>query len=203
MELLLNEEQTLVRDSAATFTERQAGAERLRGMRISETKVDVDVWRRIADAGWLGILASEAEGGLGLGLTELCLVAEELGKGLIPEPVATVAAVAKAMESDCRHVISGSVLVMPALMEGARTIGDETPTVIAVRTGDIIALSGIKTGVPIPGDARQFLLSATAPEGVILALVDADDVEITQKATTDGTSIGSVILNQSAASLVV
>ena len=79
MDLLLTEEQGMLRDSAATFTERHGGAARLRDMRGSETKINKDIWHQAAEAGWLAILAPESSGGLNLGITELCLVAEELG----------------------------------------------------------------------------------------------------------------------------
>lgn len=197
MELLLNDEQTMLRDSAATFTERRGGADRLRKQRDSDQKIDRDIWRQAAEAGWLAILAPESAGGLGLGLTELCLVSEELGKGLVPEPVAAVAAIARALgASDMSEaLISGEKIILPALMETTRSIGDETPAVTAFATGDAVSLDGLKTGIPCPDDADGFLLSAAGTDGPVLAIVNHGDAEIQTEPTLDGATLGTITLN--------
>ena len=56
MDLLLTEEQGMLRDSAATFTARRCGAVTRRG---SETKINKDIWHQAAEAGWLAILAPD------------------------------------------------------------------------------------------------------------------------------------------------
>lgn len=195
MDLLLNDEQTMLRDSAATFTGRRGGAARLRDLREAEAKIDAGIWRQAAEAGWLAILAPESAGGLGLGLTELCLVSEELGKGLVPEPVAAVAAVARALGDDAEDVVAGDRIVLPALMEGPRAIGDEPPALTATPDGDTLDLDGVKTGVPVPGDAAQFLVSAAGPDGIVLAVVDANAADLTDSQTMDGASVGTIVLN--------
>ena len=81
MELLLTDEQSMLRDSAATFTGRQTGADRLRRMRISDAKIDTAIWTQAAEAGWLAVLAPESAGGLALGLTDLCLYRKSSAKG--------------------------------------------------------------------------------------------------------------------------
>ena len=52
MELLLSDEQTMLRDSAATFTERRGGADRLRQQRDADAKIDREIWMQAAEAGW-------------------------------------------------------------------------------------------------------------------------------------------------------
>ncbi|MFT5487586.1 MAG: alkylation response protein AidB-like acyl-CoA dehydrogenase [Paracoccaceae bacterium] len=197
MELLLNDEQSMLRDSAATFTERRGGAERLRKQRDSDKKIDRDIWAQAAEAGWLAILAPESAGGLELGLTELCLVSEELGKGLVPEPIAAVAAVARALgASDISEaLVSGEKIILPALMETTRSIGDEAPAVTASATGDGVSLDGVKTGIPCPDDADGFLVSAAGTDGPILAIVNRDDAEIQAEPTLDGATVGTITLN--------
>lgn len=197
MELLLNDEQTMLRDSAATFTERRGGADRLRQQRDTDAKIDRDIWAQAAEAGWLAILAPESAGGLELGLTELCLVAEELGKGLVPEPVAAAAAVARALGASdlAGAVVTGETIILPALMEGARSVGDEAPAVTASNDGDTVSLDGVKTGIPCPDDADGFLVSAAGPDGPVLVSVSRDKAEIQAAATLDGATLGTITLN--------
>lgn len=197
MELLLNDEQSMLRDSAATFTERRGGADRLRQQRDTDTKIDREIWAQAAEAGWLAILAPESAGGLGLGLTELCLVSEELGKGLVPEPVAAVAAIARAVgASDLSEaLVSGEKIILPALMETARSIGDEAPAVTGSADGEAVSLDGVKTGIPCPGDADGFLVSASGTDGPVLVVVNRADAEIQAEPTLDGATVGTITLN--------
>src|SRR5439155_102261 len=58
-----------------------------------------ELWTRMADLGWLGVLVPEAHGGLGLGLVDLVVIQDEMGKLPFPGPylssavLATLAAV--------------------------------------------------------------------------------------------------------------
>jgi alkylation response protein AidB-like acyl-CoA dehydrogenase len=204
MELLLTDEQSMLRNSAATFAGRQAGADRLRKLRTSDAKIDPAIWTQAAEAGWLAVLAPESAGGLALGLTDLCLVSEELGKGLIPEPIAAVAAVARALGGSDRaaSVITGGKIILPALMEGQRAIGDEPPTVTSSADNGAVTLDGVKTGIPCPDDADAFLISATGSGGIVLVTVDRTDAEINSKPTMDGASVGTLTLNGCAGTVV-
>ena len=202
MDLLLSEEQGMLRDSAATFTDRYGGPNRLRDLWDKNKKLDSGVWTKAAEAGWMAIVTPEINGGLGLGLTELCLIAEQMGKGLMPDPVTAVAAVARAVEERAEAIITGKCVVLPALMETTRCIGDETPGVTATPAGDLVTLEGTKTGVAMLCNAAQFLVSFSGTAGIGLALVDANNVAITAAKTVDGTTTGSIRLNQSIATVV-
>ena len=47
----------------------------------------IDLWQQIVDLGWPALAIPEAHGGLGLGYLELCVLAEEMGRSLLPAPV--------------------------------------------------------------------------------------------------------------------
>ena len=204
MDLLLSEEQTMLRESAATFTERQNGPERLREIRNSTTKIDRGLWTEMAEAGWLAIAVSEDAGGLDLGCTEICLVAEELGRGLVPEPVPAAAAVAAVIGNDpiVADIVGGSAIVMPALAEGKRAIGDEDPTVSASGSTDDVRLSCTKSGIPNAADCDGFVVSANSPDGPVLAFVAVEDVQVSAADAMDGGTIDSLKLDDAAARIV-
>jgi alkylation response protein AidB-like acyl-CoA dehydrogenase len=198
MELLLTDEQTLLRDSAATFAERRGGAAGLRALRTADAKIDRGLWREAAEAGWLAILADESAGGLGLGLTELCLVTQELGKKLIPLPVGAVAATAAAIgDADTvTRIVAGDRIVLPALAEGPRMLGDEAPGTAA---SPDTTLSGSKHGVPYAGNANGFLVSGSAGGSALLYLVDTADISIETAPTMDGAVAGRLVFDGTAA----
>jgi alkylation response protein AidB-like acyl-CoA dehydrogenase len=86
--LVLTEEQTLLRESAADFVARRSPISRMRALRDAGDELGFEpaVWKERAELGWQGILLPESCGGLGLGYAEMVLVLEELGTSLTPEP---------------------------------------------------------------------------------------------------------------------
>ena len=97
MELVLNDDQKLLRESAEKLVERRGGADKHRNLRNTEPGFDDSRLKTISKAGWLSLMVPEKSGGLGLGVTELALVLEQAGRGLLTEPVAALAAAARAV----------------------------------------------------------------------------------------------------------
>jgi alkylation response protein AidB-like acyl-CoA dehydrogenase len=90
MDLHLTSEQMLLRDSAARFIG-TAGPKVARGFRERDPSFAPERLRQAGELGWLGILVPASTDGLGLGLTELALVLEQAGRGLVCEPIGLAA----------------------------------------------------------------------------------------------------------------
>jgi alkylation response protein AidB-like acyl-CoA dehydrogenase len=86
MQLVLNEDQTMLARTALEFVAKNAPAARIRALRDSEAGFDGAIWQQIVALGWTAIPFSEADGGLGLGLADVVCVTEALGRGLVTEP---------------------------------------------------------------------------------------------------------------------
>jgi alkylation response protein AidB-like acyl-CoA dehydrogenase len=89
MDLVVSEEQELLRSTAREFVAGRSSLKRIRALRDG---ADPDgfsraLWREMAELGWAGIVLPEEHGGLGLGYMDLMPVMEELGRGLMPEPM--------------------------------------------------------------------------------------------------------------------
>ncbi|EMD83428.1 acyl-CoA dehydrogenase family protein [Pacificimonas flava] len=82
----VSEEQADLLHVAAQFCREEWPPERARAMIEEERGYDPDLWRRIADLGWLGIALPEAHGGAGLGIGEVVPVAEQMGRTLMATP---------------------------------------------------------------------------------------------------------------------
>ena len=143
MELLLSDEQKLLQKSAAALIERYAGAGRVRARRDAPTAIDREAWTAIAEAGWLAILRPIESDGLNLGLTEVALIAEQAGIGLLDAPFAALALAARtisegdseALRADLTpDIIVGKHIVVPALQESAMMPDAEPSVVIATST---------------------------------------------------------------------
>ncbi|MDB5732602.1 MAG: acyl-CoA dehydrogenase, partial [Variovorax sp.] len=86
MDLSLSEEQQLITDSAATFLAEASAMPAVRAASQSAEGLDRDLWRDMAELGWCGVHLPVTAGGLGLGLVELVLLQEQLGRRLACVP---------------------------------------------------------------------------------------------------------------------
>src|SRR5205085_5091231 len=58
----------------------------VRRMMATETAVTPEFWSQLAANGWLGITYPEEAGGSGLGLLDLVVLMEEIGRAVMPGP---------------------------------------------------------------------------------------------------------------------
>ncbi|CAO1649065.1 acyl-CoA dehydrogenase family protein [Parasphingorhabdus sp. NYA22] len=82
-----SDDQKFLRDEARKFLEAQCTTAQVREVLDDDSKSHNEgVWKQIVEMGWLGAAIPEEYGGLGLGMLELCVIAEELGRVLAPVP---------------------------------------------------------------------------------------------------------------------
>src|SRR3954453_24176449 len=86
MDIGFSEEQELLRDTARKFLDGNCTTRFVRDMMATEEAVTPEFWRQLAENGWLGIGFPETDGGSGLGLTDLVVLMEELGRAVMPGP---------------------------------------------------------------------------------------------------------------------
>jgi len=83
----LSEEQQILVDSVAKFVRNDSPVERFRKLRETEQGWEPAMWARMGEYGWLGVAYPEEQGGFGGRFVDLALILEQLGRGLVPEPV--------------------------------------------------------------------------------------------------------------------
>src|SRR5262245_42373336 len=87
MNLEFSEDQKFVQKTARDFLAKRSGLDVCRRVLESpEVAYDRELWKGVAEMGWLGAVVPEAQGGAGLGHLELVLIAEEIGRALAPIP---------------------------------------------------------------------------------------------------------------------
>src|SRR3984957_7323813 len=192
MDLHLTSEQMLLRDSAAKFVG-AAGPKVARGFRERDQNFAPERLRQAGELGWLGILVPSSADGLGLGLTELALVLEQAGRGLVCEPIGLAAIAAAALAQGhaphpmLRRAMTGSALVVPALQESAH--GDDLiePRTQAAEADGSTRPTRTTTFICADG-AGGFLVSASGQDGPSLYYVagDAPGSSLSTTQTVDG-----------------
>jgi alkylation response protein AidB-like acyl-CoA dehydrogenase len=80
------EEQDLLRGTARRFLDRECDSRFVRKCLAEPAAVTDEFWQRLAAQGWLGIVYPELDGGSGLGLVDLVVLMEEMGRRLMPGP---------------------------------------------------------------------------------------------------------------------
>jgi len=182
MNFSFSDDQILLRNSVRAALEEQCKPARVRAMMEDARGYDEALWAEMAKLGWLGLPFAEEYGGAGLGLVELCLVLEELGRVAYPGPffasvvlgglALTEGGSAAQKERWLPAVASGKALLTAALVEDALDWDPSATMASATRRGDGWVLSGVKRFVPWAHVADAVLVPARTPEGVSLFLVD-------------------------------
>lgn len=93
MDFRLTQDQIDLRDAVRDYLAGEHGPAVLRRLDVEGGR-DAALWQGLIGMGLGGLLVAEAHGGLGLGLVEAALVAVELGRANVSEPIADTALVA-------------------------------------------------------------------------------------------------------------
>ena len=88
-----NEEQYQLRDGARDFFAGESPASHVRAMWESETGRSPELWRKMAETGFVGLTIPEEHGGLGMNEIDLVLLLEEAGRAALPEPLIETTAI--------------------------------------------------------------------------------------------------------------
>lgn len=81
-----DEDSELLREQARKMLQAQCPTTRVRQYLPGDQGFDRELWRQMAELGWLGVTIDEAHGGSALGYEGLCVLAEEVGRALAPVP---------------------------------------------------------------------------------------------------------------------
>lgn len=192
------QEQQMIRDSAASFYAKDAEYRRIRAQRGQSPGYSAQVWREMADLGWMGLRMPEQFGGSEASFAQAVLLLEQMGRGLAPEPLTAVALMAGAavLYGD-NEALKQRILpclaageTMPALAWQEQA-GDQqlAPVAVtaAVQDGKTV-LNGVKCFVPMCDAADAFIVSAKTQNGTALYWVDsnASGLSLQSKPRIDG-----------------
>jgi acyl-CoA dehydrogenase len=171
----LDDTQREIRSLASDVFGRLASVARLEAVESSPDRFDRELWAELARTGLLGVAVPESFDGLGLGMVELGLVCEQLGRAVAPVPyVATTCAglaLAAHGNDDQRSVwlpriASGDAVI--AVAPAASAAGVQV--VDGSLTGEMIGVpwAHVADRVLLPVQGRLWLLDPAA-DGVTTA----------------------------------
>ncbi|MGW3593980.1 acyl-CoA dehydrogenase family protein [Streptomyces sp. NPDC005167] len=148
MDFQLSDDQRALRTGIRELLAGRFGRDRMRAALDAGTDVDRGVWGELGAAGFFALRLPEAEGGVGLGLSESVLLFEEAGRVLLPGPLAV------------SHLAAGAV---KGAAEGGTVVAvlDEGRPVAHLGAADaLIALVGGEVRVLEGAALREFVRGA-------------------------------------------
>lgn len=214
MDFDFSEDQQALRDAVRRFVDKDYGFER-RTQIARAGGFDRAAWEGLAGLGLTALAVPEAHGGLGFGAVEAMVVMEELGRGLVMEPVAQGALIAPALLGKAPdelqaawlpRIAGGEALVVLAHQEAKSRYRLNRVTTRAVDG----KLTGVKSLVPAGDVADAFIVPARvsgaddAAEGIALYLVERSATGVHTRAYSlyDGSRAAEVHLDNTPAQLI-
>lgn len=201
MALVLTEEQQILQKTAQDFIAANAPLTQLRKLRDSNDDLGFsrELWKEMAQLGWVGLAEEEAYGGSGLGAAELGILFEECGRTLAATPLLSTAVlgagcIRRGGSSELKSEIlpaaaSGDKLLALALDEGPRFSPYSIATT-ATATDNGFKVSGRKAFVLDGHTADHLVVVARSSgasgdrNGLTLFLVDQEAPGLTIQRTT-------------------
>jgi alkylation response protein AidB-like acyl-CoA dehydrogenase len=204
MDFGFNEDQEMLRQSARDFLAKECPMTLVRKMMDDEGGNSPDLWRKMAELGWHGLILPEEYGGSGLTFVDLVVVLEEMGRVVLPGPFLSTVVYAGVtlMEvgSDEQkkrllpRLASGELVATLATLEPSGRWDADGVAATATASAAGYRLDGTKLFVPDGHVAQLLIVAARKPgtagvDGVSLFLVDASapGVKITPLKTMDQT----------------
>ena len=181
------DDRAMIRDNAARFAEQNKAL----GMLGRMAAADRAAWRKaLGEGGWLGLLAGEDAGGSALSSVDLCVVAEEFGRKLLPPfvPLAAAAGVVGARGLD------DGAFVIPALQSEGRAPSPGHGSKAVAQPDGSLTLNGVKFAAPDGQFATGFVVDARCGDSVALVFAprDASGVSLLTQEAVDGVSLTRV-----------
>lgn len=186
MDLDLSDDQELFLDTTHKFLTSNWPVSAARKLVDDPVGFDRGIWSRGAELGWMSMLVPEEHGGgsiSGEGVSDLGIVAEELGRFVFAGPFLPTNIVAFALATSGSEglakehlpaLAAGSEVAAWAIAEGNDRWGSDAVSLDAAPTADGFTLTGLKSPVQDGHVADQLLVSARTPEGPTQFLVPAD-----------------------------
>ncbi len=182
MNLALSEEQEMLRTMARDFLADKLPKTTVKEMEESEQGYSPELWKEMAQLGWMGLAFPEKYGGSGMSFLDLAILLEEMGRACLPGPYFSSVVLSGFaildIGTDAQKdkylpgISSGETIVTLALTEPSASYEESGIETKAAAEGNSYVISGTKLFVPDANVADYLLVAARMGKGITLFIVD-------------------------------
>ena len=175
MDVLPNEDEIAIAESAREFLEGECPTTLVRAMEKDPLGYPKDLWTKVAELGWQGMCLPESVGGSEMPLVYLGLVLREAGRALAPLPLHSTAVASLTIAHDgspaqqekyLPHVVTGKSILTWAFHEQNPRLDPEAVVMQARPQGDDFVLNGTELFLDNFVGADHCLVVAGTPGAV-------------------------------------
>ena len=185
MDFEFDDDQELLRRTVGRYLAEQAPiSPYVRDQLASPSGTSPEVWGALADLGLTGLLVPETRGGAGMGMVDMAVVLEEMGRAVHPGPFPSTAVAAASLLN----------------LSGAGT-SDSDELLAALAAGSTVAT----VALPLDGDLDSWVLRASSDRitGAAAHVADAPAADVIVVAAVTDRGIGVFVVDAGAPGLEV
>jgi len=181
MEFELNETQKLFKSSARELFAAECPPQFVREVIEKGEPYSEALWEKLVEQGWTGLIFSEEDGGLGLGMVEMAVAFEEMGHALVPGAFLSCVPLAGALveragtkEQKAKYlsaICDGKLKATVALLEADAAWDAGSAQMSATETADGLLLNGTKLFVADAGTVDYIITAARVGSEIALPVV--------------------------------
>ena len=188
MNLDLTEEQEMLRTSARDFLTKECPKTLVRKLEEDKKGYSPELWRKMADLGWMGLVLPEQYNGMGMGFMDLVILLQEMGRNILPGPffstvvLGSLPILSAGTEEQKKEflpkIASGQLILTMAFTEPSARYDAAGVKTKAVAQGDSFVINGTKLFVENAHIADYVICvartekGASPEDGITLFLVD-------------------------------
>jgi alkylation response protein AidB-like acyl-CoA dehydrogenase len=212
MDFEFTEEQQHLREAVARWVERGYDFERRRAI-VRAGGFDKGIYAQLAELGLAGLYVPDDAGGMGMGPVEGMIVMEELGRGIVMEPVPQALVAGATLNAYAPQgvkaawlpkIAAGESIVVLAYHERKARWNLASCAATGIQADGGWKVTGEKSVVPVADHADAFLVPAIAGGKMALFLIEKGAAGVSTRGyvTQDGSRAGELELQDAPATLV-
>ena len=212
MDFDFSDDQEQLRDAVRKWVDKGYDFERRRAI-VAAGGFDRTAYSEMAELGLTGLYVSEAHGGMGMGPTEAMVTMEELGRGIVLEPLAHTLMTSATLQTHAPAALqaawlprmaAGEAIVVLAHQERGARYRLNRCEAHATESNGAWSVNGTKSVVAAGDQADAFVVPATVGGQMALFLVERNASGVATQAyvTQDGSRAAELVLTQAPAQLI-
>jgi hypothetical protein len=212
MDFDFSDDQEQLRDAVRKWVDKGYDFDRRRAI-VAAGGFDRAAYGEMAELGLTGLYVSEEHGGMGMGPTEAMVAMEELGRGIVLEPLTQTLIASATLQTHAPaalqaawlpRIAAGEAIVVLAHQERAARYQLQRCAAQATAAGSAWTVSGTKSVVAVGDQADAFIVPAMANGKLALFLVERSTSGVSTQGylTQDGSRAAEMVMNQASAQLI-